>query len=216
MRRRPNKQTSPGLERLEERQPPSAGLSKALFAQAHQRPAPVAGVTLERITNPTPFNTRLIPPFKQVQVQTLQPVPGQVYNVIFVTMRNSTKRTFDATSGMAVKVTGQNPRHAYPILTGTEQWRPGQVLVFYFFTKQYYPLRPVESAGFEFNFANPRVVAIPGPSGFFQRIRYNPATFARVLDSIVIGGPGSKGRHLGLPDTSQWEIIPSRAAGIPL
>src|SRR5262245_10791968 len=35
--------------------------------------------TLFRITNPTPFNTRLVPPFQQVLVQSRQPIPGQIY-----------------------------------------------------------------------------------------------------------------------------------------
>ncbi|QDV34712.1 hypothetical protein ElP_26060 [Tautonia plasticadhaerens] len=178
--------------------------------------SPVSGVTMERITNPTPINTRIVPPLSQVRVQDREPIPGQSYNVVFVTVRNSTGRTFDARDGLAVQVTGQGPGHSYPILSGADTWDPREVFVFYFLTKEYYPLEPVQSAGFEFNFVNPRVVAIPGPSGFFQRILYDPETFPRVLDAVVVGGPGSKGRHLGLPDTSLWEIIPSNLNVIPL
>jgi hypothetical protein len=179
-------------------------------------PPPVAGVTMERITNPTPINTRIVPPIPQVRVQDREPIPGQSYNVVFVTVRNSTGRSFDASDGLAVQVTGQGPGHSYPILSGADTWDPREVFVFYFLTKEYYPLEPVQSAGFEFNFVNPRVVAIPGPSGFFQRIIYNPETFPRVLDAIVVSGPGSKGRELGLPDTSLWELIPANLGVIPL
>ena len=152
------------------------------------------GITMERITNPTPVNTRIIPPLQQVAVQDRQPVPGQSYNVVFITLRNSTGRTFDASDGFEARITGQGPGESVPVLSGTEDWKPGEVLVFYFLTKDYYPLRPIQSAGFEFNFVNPRVVAIPGPSGFFQRITYIPETFPQVLDTIVTTGPGSKGR----------------------
>src|SRR5262249_48743928 len=147
-------------------------------ARLHPRP-PVNGVTLERITNPTPVNAQLNPPFQQVLVQSLQAVPGKGYNVVFISVRNSTRRTFDPASGLTVRVTGHPPGQSFPILTRAQQWKPGQVLVFYFLTKKYYPLTPPQSAGFEFNFVLPRVVAIPGPSGFFQRIKFNPATFAR-------------------------------------
>jgi hypothetical protein len=222
MPRRPSR-CRPDLERLEPKQLPSAGLSGAelagLSARAHavaQQPrSPVTGVTLERITNPTPFNAILKPPFDHVLVQSRQPVPGQVYNVLFITVRNSTNRTFTAGDNLTVKITNQGPNVAFPILSGDRQWVPGQRMVFYLLTKKYYPLSPVQSAGFEFNFANPRVVAIPGPSGIFLRVRYNPATFDSVLDKIVVKGPGAKGQRLGLPDTSLWELIPAGTA-IPL
>lgn len=216
-----NRRLRPELEQLEARRPLSGGVARLLAARSlparapHQW-APVTGVTMERITNPTPVNTRMVPPFPQVQVQSLTPVPGGSYNVVFITVRNSTTQTFDASSGLAVKVTGQSAAHAYPILTGDQQWKPREVFVFYFLTKEYYPLRPRQSAGFEFNFVNPRVVAIPGPSGFFQRIKYNPDTFQNVLDTIILKGPGSRGRHLGLPDTSLWELIPTSLKIVPV
>jgi hypothetical protein len=178
------------------------------------RPSPAAGFTLFRITNPTPTNARLIPPFKQVLVQSTTPVPGAVYNVLSVSVRNGTARTFDASSGFAVKVTGQS--RSFPILTGTEQWKPGQFMVFYILTKKYYPLRPITSAGFEFDFAGSRGVAIPGPSGIFLRLKYNPAKFARTLDAIVAHGPGAKGHRLGLPDTAIWEFTSAKNYIIPL
>src|SRR4051794_40578971 len=92
----PIKRIRPDLEGLEVRQPLSAGPSRALLAHVHQQPAPVKGITMERITNPTPFNARLKPPFDQVRVQSRSPVPGEIYNVVFISLRNSTARTFDA------------------------------------------------------------------------------------------------------------------------
>jgi hypothetical protein len=167
---------------------------------------------MNRITNPTPFNARLSPPFMQVLVQSTRPVPGAEYNVLSLSVRNSTARTFDARNGFSVKVTGQHL--SFPILTGAERWKPGQVIVFYILTKKYYPLRPVVAAGFQFNFASG--TAIPGPSGIFLRIKYNPATFSRVLDWIVTRGPGAKGHELGLPDTAIWEFLSAKTDIVPL
>jgi hypothetical protein len=233
MRERQTVRYRPRLEPLEAKQLPSAGVSSAPLAgrsalQArraaalasagaiHQPRAPVRGITISRITNPTPVNARLVPPFRQVRVQTNPPVPGQVYNVLYISMRNSTSRTFTAADGLAVKLTVQRPSHAYPILQGDEQWRPGEIFVFYVLTKQDYIslMTPSRSAGFSFNFTDPRTVAIPGPSGFYRRIRYNPETFSRVLDKVVRNNPEGRGHHLGLPDTSLWQIVPPREADI--
>lgn len=182
----------------------------------HQPRASVHGFTIDRITNPTPVSAIFNPPFQFVRVQTRDPIPGQSYNAIYISVRNRTHRTFTAADGMTVKVTTQGPGHNYPILTGDQVWKPGQTFVFYFLTKKYYTsaLNPPASAGFAFNFTEPRVVAIPGPSGIFQRIVYNPETFPNVLQSIVIGGPGAKGHRLGLPDTDLWEIVPTSKADI--
>ena len=65
---------------------------------------PTSGYLVYRITNPNRFNNHLTPPFTQVLVQSQQPVPGQVYNVLFVVVRNGTAKTFDASSGFAVKL----------------------------------------------------------------------------------------------------------------
>ncbi|WP_422922917.1 hypothetical protein [Singulisphaera sp. PoT] len=176
----------------------------------------VTGVTMDRITNPTPFNAILRPPFQQVMVQSRPPKPGQTYNVLFISVYNGTKRTFNASDNLTVKLSNQAPGQAFPVLTGSEQWKPGQRMVFYVLSKQYYPATPVVSAGFQFNFVNPQVTAIPGPSGIFLRLKYNPATFNKVLDQIVAYGPGSKGHELGLADTSIWEIIPANSNVIPL
>ncbi len=167
------------------------------------------GIDLERITNPTDVNSLPVVPFKQVLVQGRTPRPGQTLNVIFVTLRNSTNETFDADDGFAVRLTNQTPDHAVPLLVGSEQWKPGDVMVLYFFTQEYYPLSKPQSAGFTFNFIDRDKVAIPGPSGLFQRLTFNPDTFFDVLNSIALFGPGAVGRGLGLPDTAIWEIKPS-------
>ncbi len=64
-----------------------------------RRPAPAGayGYLLFRVTN-TPYQTpyKLVPPFQQVLVQGRKPVPGQVYNVCDVTVKNGTRVTFTA------------------------------------------------------------------------------------------------------------------------
>jgi hypothetical protein len=161
---------------------------------------------VDRITNPTPINHVLTPPFQQVMVQSNPPIPGGTYNIYFVSMRNSTRLTFDADSGLYVRFSGQNKEHAYPILTGDQQWKPNEVFVFYVLTKQYYPPRPIVSDGFEFNLAGSRGIAIGGPSGIFLRIKYDPARFPRMLDWIVTRGPGAYGHRTGIADTAIWQF----------
>lgn len=182
----------------------------------HQPRAPVKGITVDRITNPTPVNTFFVPPFKQIRVQSNEPVPGQQYNVLFLSLFNRTGRTFTANDKLAVRLTMQDWRHSYPLLKGNEQWKPRETIIVYLLTKKSYTglLAPPVSAGFSFNFTDPRVVAIPGPSGFFQRITYNPATFPRVLSTILLSGPGARGLHLGMPVTNIWEAVPTNKADI--
>jgi hypothetical protein len=172
---------------------------------------PNHGYLVYRITNPNRFNNKLVPPFSHVLVQSAQPVAGQVYNVLYVAVRNGTAQTFNASSGFTVSFPGQ--RSPIPILTGNEQWKPGQEFVFYVLTKKYYPLPNVVTSAFEFNL-QAKSVAIPGPSGIFLRLTYNPATFDRTLDWIVTSGPGvpggAKGIKLGLPDTAIYEFVSSK------
>ncbi len=178
------------------------------------------GFTIFRITNTAyPLTVHLTPPFQQVLVQSRAPTPGQVYNVLSLAMRNGTERTFDASSGFAVRLssTGAGTRRWYPILAGAQQWKPGQFIVVYVLSKKYYPVQPVVSGGFTFNFA-PGRVAIPGPSGIFLRLPYRPAAFAKTLDWIVAHGPGvqgGKGAKWGLPDTAIWEFVSLRSAARP-
>jgi len=181
-----------------------------------RRPAPVAahGYLAFRVTN-TPWQTpyKLVPPFQQVLVQGRQPVPGQVYNVTDVTVKNGTSQTLTAGNDFTVRMTNQ-PRSfgGFPILTGNEQWKPGQILVFYVLTKKYYPVSFV-AGGFQFDLGGRSSTAIPGPAGIFLRLKYDPATFARTLNWIVAYGQGNevgKGAKLGLPNTSINEIVDAR------
>jgi hypothetical protein len=58
---------------------------------------------------------------------------------------------------------------------------------------------------------------IPGPSGIFLRLKYNPATFARTLDWIVAFGPGAEGgagAKLGLPDTAINMLVSAKTQRI--
>ena len=145
MRQRSTMRFRPGLEQFEEKLLLSAGSltthagpqTKDLRRQPE--PAGAFGYLAFRVTN-TPWQTpyKLVPPFQQVLVQSRQPVPGQVYNVLSITVKNGTSQTFDASSGFTVDDSPGG--HAFPILTGNEQWKPEQVIVFYVLTKKYYPL----------------------------------------------------------------------------
>ena len=167
-----------------------------------------------RVTN-TPYQTpyKLVPPFQQVLVQEKKPVPGHVYNVCDVTVKNGTSQTFTASNNFTVRMTNQ-PRSfgGFPVLTGNEQWKPGQVLVFYVLTKKYYPVSFV-AGGFQFDFGGRSSTAVPGPAAIFLRLTYKPATFGRTLDWIVAYGQGNevgKGAAYGLPNTSINEIVDAR------
>jgi hypothetical protein len=150
-------------------------------------------------------------PAGQVLVQSKQPVPGKVYNVLQVTVRNGTAQTFTASNGFEVRFPGQ--KATFPILTGNEQWKPGQVYVFYVLSTKYYPLPDAVQDGFDFDLGGARSVGIPGPSGIFLRLKYNPATFPKTLDWIVQHGPGTEGGaglKYGLPVTSIQAFVSSK------
>ncbi len=153
----------------------------------------------------------LTPPFTDVLVQTKQPVPGQIYNILQVAVRNGTAQTFDATSNFYVRFPGDPT--TFPILTGNQTWAPGKEFVFYVLTKDYYPLPSQVHSGFDFSLAGARSIGIPGPSGIFLRVKYNPATFDHTLDQIVAHGPGAQGGRgikVGLPDTAIYEFVSSK------
>jgi hypothetical protein len=220
MRQRSTVKFRPGLEQFEEKQLLSAGsLTTHAGPQTkdlRRQPAPVGtfGYLAFRVTN-TPWQTpyNLVPPFQQVLVQSRQPVPGQVYNVNTVTVKNGTSQTFTASNGFTVRMTNQ-PRsfRGFPILTGNEQWKPGQILVFYVLIKKYYPVSFV-AGGFQLDLGGRSSTLVPGPSGIFLRLKYNPATFARTLNWIVAFGQGNevgKGAQYGLPNTSINEIVDAR------
>jgi hypothetical protein len=220
MRLRSIRTFHPGLEQFEAKQLLSAvSLTAHAGGPVHDQrsqPAPVAdsGFLLFRVTNPSsqiPY--KLVPPFQQVLVQGRKPVPGQVYNVGYVTVKNGTAQTFDTSNDFNVRMTNQPKGFAgFPILTGDQQWKPGQILVFYVLTKKYYPVSFV-SGGFQLNAGGRSSTAIPGPSGIFLRLKYDPATFARTLNWIVAFGPGNqsgKGARFGLPNTAINELVSAK------
>jgi hypothetical protein len=228
----------PGLERLEAKQLLSAISLRADALSSGDASRPLARTSVDpsgmdetaggtssklsslptkflafRITN-TPWQTPvdLYPPFQQVLVQNTQPVPGQVYNVLYVAVKNGTAQTFTARNGFEGRLSTQAHSVLFPILTGTQQWKPRQWLVFYVLTKEYYPL-PEVAGGFQLFLGGRKSTLVPGPSGIFLRLKYNPATFARTLDWIVAFGQGSqlgKGAKVGLPDTAINEIVAAR------
>ncbi len=141
-----------------------------------------------------------MPPFQQVLVQHTQPVPGQVYNVLYVAVKNGTAQTFTAADGFTVRLPGNSGggrgvSDAFPVLTGDQVWKPNTWMVFYVLTKKYYPLSPQVAAGFQLDAGGRISTMVPGPSGIFLRLTYNPATFAKTLDWIVAYGPGAGGRR---------------------
>jgi hypothetical protein len=220
MRERSIRKFRPGLEQFEAKQLLSAGSlathAGPLFHDHRSQPAPIAssGFLLFRVTNTSsqiPYE--LVPPFQQVLVQGRMPAPGQVYNVGYVTVKNGTVRTFTSANHFTVRMTNQPQSFAgFPILTGDQQWKPGQILVFYVLTKKYYPVSFV-SGGFQFNTGSRSSTAIPGPAGIFLRLKYDPATFARTLNWIVAFGPGNesgKGAKLGLPNTAINELVSAK------
>ena len=100
MRRRESTRFRPGLERFEAKHLLNAGaaMARAAMARAAAAATSPTGVplatrfTLMRITNPTPVNAQLTPPFGQVLVQPGPPQAGKLINVFFMTVRNSTAR----------------------------------------------------------------------------------------------------------------------------
>jgi hypothetical protein len=129
---------------------------------------------------------------------------------------NGTAQTFDASSGFTVRLTNQGRIPGFPILTGNQQWKPGQVFVLYVLTKKYYPVSFV-AGGFQVNLGGRSSTLVPGPSGIFLRLKYDPATFARTLDWIVAYGQGAQlgqGPKFGLPDTAINTIVSARTQRI--
>ncbi len=237
MRRRPIVRFRPDLERFEEKQLLSAGPTAARAhaaglpvgpGAAVPRPAQAAGPHRSGGPAPAPRQGRpspgvgylgfrvtqktypMTPPFHHVYVQKIKPVPGQVYNLLYVALRNGTAQTFTAQDGFTVRMPGFTGTRrvadkGFPILTGNEVWKPNEVFIFYILGKQYYPLSPQVAAGFQFNLGGRSTTLIPGPSAIFLRLKYNPATFDRTLDDIVTGGQGAQGGlgpAFGLPDTA--------------
>jgi hypothetical protein len=204
----------PGLEPLEAKQLLSAGshpLATASHSISTDAVKPLHGFLPYRITNPDRFNNHLTGPFGHVLVQSAQPVPGHVYNVLYVAMRNGTAQTFTAKDGFLVGFPLEHKR--FPILRGNEEWKPGQEFIFYVLTKKYYPVPSQISSGFTFVLGGAWSVAIPGPSGIYLRATYNPAKFPRLLDWIVTHGAGAQGGigiKYGLPDTAINQTVSAK------
>lgn len=241
MRKRLLREFRPSLEQSEARWPPSAGaLAQAAAGGPSTTDLPTdlsgnsgeladnqngltvrgvaaipsaraTGIQLDRVTNPSGQNAEFHPPFGHVLVQTRLPIPGQVYNTLFISLYNGSGTTFTASDNLTVRTSNSPSGQQFPILTGAQVWKPGGRIVIYVLSKKYYPFTPVTSAGFEFNFVSPRTTAIPGPSGIALRIRYNPATFDRILDYYVTSGTGARGHTFGLPDTAIWALYPPPA-----
>jgi hypothetical protein len=229
MRRRRIAAFHPDLERFEARRLLSAGRS-AVHASSLVKGTPAASPAVTsaapetvaaksslpsqflayRITAPTYRLVHLVPPFQQVLVQKSQPVPGHVYNVLYVALMNGTSQTFTAANNFRVRLPGFTGTHrvagnAFPVLTGDQVWKPNTWIVFYVLSKKYYPLSPQVSAGFQLNTGGRSSTLVPGPSGIFLRLTYDPAKFARQLDWIVAYGQGAQlgaGSKLGMPDTA--------------
>jgi hypothetical protein len=186
-----------------------AGADSSISADAIRQ---YRGFYVYRLTNPKLFNNHIdTPTAGHVLVQNTQPVPGQVYNVLQIAMRNGTARTFTSSDNFYVKLSGQH--HLTPILTGNQVWKPGQWFIFYVVTKKYYPIENQIKGGFIFLLDGAKSWAIPGPSGIFLRLRYNPATINRTLDWIATKGPGAQGGiglTYGLPDTAIYEFVAAR------
>jgi hypothetical protein len=215
----------PDLERFEEKRLLSAGLSAAHApglgsraagdvaggaAPQQGRPREQTGYLVYRLTNPTVHLVHLVPPFQHVLVQRAQPVPGRVYNLLFVAVKNGTAKTFTAQDDFTVRLPGftgtrRVVNRGFPVLRGNQVWKPGTWIVFYAMSKKYYPLSPQAAAGFQLQTGGRSSTIVPGPSGIFLRLRYDPATFARTLDWIVAYGQGSQlgaGSALGIGDTA--------------
>ncbi len=225
MRRRSSVRFEPGVERFERKQLLSAGAVAAQVAGntagaavAAQAAVPIVPKKFYafRITNPTKHKVNLYPPFGQVLVQNPQPVPGQVYNITYVAVKNGTAQTFTASNNFMVRLTNQSNSQAFPVLTGSQTWAPQQWYVFYVLTKKYYRVSFVPG-GFQFNLGGASSTLVPGPSAIFLRLKYNPATFSRTLDWIVAQGQGAQlgtGAKFGMPDTAINEILAARTQRI--
>ena len=83
-----------------------------------------------------------------------------------------------------------------------------RLLVFYVLIKKYYPVSFV-AGGFQLDLGGRSSTLVPGPSGIFLRLKYNPATFAPTLNWIVAFGQGNQvaGAKYGLPNTSINEFV---------
>ena len=115
-----------------------------------------------------------MPPFGQVRADSAHLVPGAVYNLALLTVRNGTSQIFDSRSGFSVSVAGSSGSQAFP--QGPNPWKPGDVLVFYVLTKNRF------APNFTFDFQGNKSEK---PSNIYYNIQYNPTTFPGFLNSLV-------------------------------
>jgi hypothetical protein len=72
---------------------------------------------------------RLVRRFQRVLIQRTQPVPGRVYNILFVAVMNRRGQTFTAANDFKARLAGFTGTdrvvdRAFPVLTGNEVWKP--------------------------------------------------------------------------------------------
>ncbi len=181
-----------------------------------RQPAPVgaSGYLAFRVTN-TPYQTpyKLVPPFQQVLVQGRKPVPGQVYNVTDVTVKNGTSQTFTASNGFTVRMTNQ-PRSfsGFPILTGNGAVETGsdpRLLR----SDQEVLSSVLRRRGFPVRLGRQVIDSHTGTSGDLSsaEVQSRHVRPHSQLDRCVWAGQrGGPGRQLGLPNTSINQIVEAR------
>ena len=105
------------------------------------------GIKLDRVTNPRVVNgvsnASLTPPYGHVLVQRQLPVPGQTYNLLFLSVYNATGKTITASDNYTVRTTNTAKGVSFPILQGNQVWPAGGRIVFYIMTNSYYKLESV-------------------------------------------------------------------------
>jgi hypothetical protein len=121
-----------------------------------------------------PDSGALGPPFGLMMVEPFALVPGAVYNLALVTVRNGTSQTLTAKSGLSYEVTGTSAAVTFPV--GTYQWEPGQVLIFISLTEDAFP------PDFTFNLQG---TSVEVPTNLYYGIQYSPITLPDILSTIV-------------------------------
>jgi hypothetical protein len=116
----------------------------------------------------------LAPPYGLVMVESSALVPGAVYNMALVTVRNGTSQTLTAASGLSFQVTGTSAAESFPV--GSYQWEPGQLLILISLTEDTFP------PDFTFDLQGTSVEA---PANIYYGIQYDPVTLPSIVTSIV-------------------------------
>ena len=156
------------------------------------------GYLAYRVTNPTSYPLDLVPPFQQVLVQKAQPVPGKVYNILYVAVKNGTAKTFTAADGLTVRVPGftgtkRVAGNSVPDPDGERGVEAGPWIVFYIMGKKYYPLSPQVAAGFQIQAGGRSSTLVPGPSGIILSSSMSRPRSLKSSTSNVAYGQGAQG-----------------------